>query len=126
MPKGMSGFTQHGNQDYRFGFKDPAAENIADAVGLKPQTLSISGEPEFTAEGKNLEGLTEAFVVAKEKFSFTMSGFIVDLENFGAPGATFDYDGNHFIVTGRKRDVSSQDFQKGEITGMSYPLIDGN
>lgn len=113
---------QYGSADYVFGFDDPEAEAIAAAVGIKPQTLSVSGEPEFTAEAKNLDGMTEAFVVADKKFTFTMSGFVVDKELVAA-GGSFSYDGRFYILTGNKVDISNTDFQKAEVTGMSFPLI---
>jgi hypothetical protein len=115
-------FQQYGSTDYTFGFDDPEAESIATAVGLKPQTLSISGEPEFTAEAKNLDGMTESFVVGDNKFTFTMSGFVVDRSKLD-DNASFEYDGRFFIVTGHKLDIANTDFQKGEVTGVSYPLI---
>jgi hypothetical protein len=115
---------QYGSAEYKFGFDDPEAESIAAAVGIKPQTLSVSGEPEFTAEGKNLDGLTEAFVVADKKFSFTMSGFVTDVDLVNANGS-FTYKGRFFILVGNKVDIANTDFQKAEVTGMSYPLING-
>lgn len=115
-------YTQHGSLDYVFGFDDPAAEQIASAIGVKPQTLSVSSEPEFTAEAKNLEGSTESVVVGEDKFTFTLNGFVTD-KNLLFTGATFDYDGRHYIVMNRKLDVSNEDFQKAELSGSSYPLI---
>lgn len=117
-------FTQYGDNTYRFGFGDAGATAIAAAVGLKPQTLSVSSQPEFTAEAKNEDGLTASFVVGDSKSTFTMSGFIDDVDLFNATGATFTFDGRFYIVTDRKRDVSNTDFEKGEMTGVSYPLID--
>ena len=119
----MPAYTQYGSADYRFGFQDPAAATIAASVGLKPQTLSISSEPEFTAEAKNEDGLTEAFVVADDKKTFTMSGYVTDLAAFNTTGASFTFESDFFIVTSKKRDVANNDFQKGELNGVSYPLI---
>lgn len=115
-------FTQYGSADYKFSFDDPDASAIAALVGLKPQTLSISGEPEYTAEAKNEDGDTEAFVVGDKKYTFTMQGFVVDRTKLDDP-TSFEYDGRFFIVTGHKLDISNTDFQKGELTGVSYPLI---
>lgn len=115
--------TQYGDQRYQFGFNDPAAAAIAAAVGLQPQTLSISGEPEFTAQAQNLSGMTEAHVQGAQKFTFTMSGYVLDSELMGQNGATFTFKGNFFIVQSTKIDVSNTEFQKGEVSGVSYPLI---
>ena len=119
----MADFQQFGSQDYKFGFDDPEASSIATSVGLKPQTLSVSGEPEFTSEAKNESALTESFVVGDKKFNFTMSGFVTDRTKINKVGTTFNYDGRFYIVTGSKLDISNTDFQKGEVTGMSFPLI---
>lgn len=115
---------QYGSANYKFGFDDPEAEAIAAAVGIQPQTLSVSGEPEFTAEGKNLNGLTEAFVVGDKKYSFTMSGFVVDRDLVNANGA-FTYKGSYYILVGNKIDIANTDFQKAEVSGSSFPLISG-
>jgi len=119
----MPNFTQYGDQDYVFGFDDPDAEAIADSVGMYPQTLSVTGEPEFTAEAKNLEGMTAAVVVADKKFQFTMTGFVIDPTKLDA-GGSFEYKGRFYILMGNKLDVSNVDFQKGEVNGSSYVLIE--
>lgn len=118
-------FTQHGSTDYSFGFADDDATAIATAIGIKPEKLSIQSDPEFTAEAKNEDGETASFVVGGTKRQFTLSGFITDLDLFNATGATFNYDGNHYIVVGRTQDDSNTEFRKGQVTGVSYPLIDG-
>lgn len=115
--------TQYGNQDYIFGFDDPDAEAIAAAVGLKPQTLSIRGEPEFTADAHGATGLTESKVVADNKFTFTLAGFVVNRALILDGGTSFTYDGRFFIVMGNNLDIDNKDFQKGEVTGESYPQI---
>lgn len=117
------GVVQHGNQDYSFGFDDPAAQGIGSTTGLVPQDLSVSGEPEFTAEGKDLYGLTVAFVKADQKYNFTMSGYVVDKDLLDEASGTFTYEGKYFIVTSSKKDVSFNEFQKGEIQGVAFPLI---
>lgn len=118
-------FTQHGDQTYTFGFQDGAAAVIAATVGLKPQTLSISGEAEFTAEAQNENGEVAAVVVGPDKRSFTMSGYVVDAALLEAAG-NFTYDGKFFIITGRKIDTSNSEFTKGEISGTSYSNITGS
>lgn len=115
-------YQQHGNLDYVFGFNDANAEALATSIGIKPQTLSISGEPEFTAEAKNEDGETESFVVGADAYNFTLSGFLVDESAFNA-ATNFTFDSRYFIVVGRKRDKSNTDFQKAEFTGRSFPLI---
>lgn len=116
-------FTQHGNQDYVFGFSSPDAATIAAAIGMKPQTLSLSYEPEFQAEAQNQDGEIEAKVVGPDKITFTMSGYVVDEELLKDAGS-FEFDGKFFIITGRKLDLSNTDFQKGELTGESYANIE--
>jgi len=120
----MSNFTQHGNKDYKFGFQDEGAAAIAAACGLKPQTLSITRDPEFQATAANTDGMTESVVVGPDKIAFTMNGYIVDQELFDA-ATNFTYDNKYFILTGRKADTSNTDFTKGEMSGTSYPLITG-
>jgi len=120
----MANFTQHGNKDYKFGFQDAGAAAIAAACGLKPQTLSITSEPEFQAQATNADGMTESVVVGPDKMSFTMNGYIVDEELLKA-ATNFTYDNKYFILAGRKVDTSNTDFTKGEMSGQSYPLITG-
>lgn len=115
-------FTQKGDLTYVFGFNDASAEAIAAAIGIKPQTLSISTEPEFTAEAKNEDGETASYVKGGDKSTFTLTGFLVNEGLFDA-ASDFNFAGDFFIVNNRKLDKSNTDFQKAEITGMSYPLI---
>ncbi|MDR0532717.1 MAG: hypothetical protein LBH01_02060 [Verrucomicrobiales bacterium] len=125
MPRqGMSenGYRQYGDQSYEFGLDSEDALAIANAIGLKPESLEISGEPEFTAEGKNQNGLTAAFAVGDPKYSFTMGGYLVDKAKFAA-AADFTYDGRFFIITSPKENRSNTEFAKCEIGGVSYPLI---
>jgi hypothetical protein len=124
MPEQIApGVKQYGAQKYKFGFGDAGAAAIADAVGLTPQTLDVSSEPEFTAEAQNLYGLTEAFVQSDDKRTFTMSGFITNATLFETPGGTFTYKNKFFIVGSKKETTSNKDFTKGEISGVSFPLI---
>jgi hypothetical protein len=115
-------FTQHGSQDYTFGFDSVDAAAIAAAIGLKPQTLSLSYEPEFTAEAQDEEGETASVVVGQDKISFTMSGYITD-EGLLEAAASFEYDGRFYIVMGRKIDHSNTEFRKGELSGTSWAKV---
>lgn len=116
-------YTQHGNTDYSFGFDDPDAATIAAAVGLKPQTLSLSYEPEFTAEAQDENGETASVVVGQDKINFTLSGYIVDAALIKSADS-FEYDGRFYIIQGRKLDNSNTDFAKGELTGTSWANIE--
>lgn len=116
------GFTQHGDQTYVFGFNDPAAEAIAAAVGIKPQTLRIGSEPEFTAEAKDESGMTAAYVVGDDKHTFAMEGYVVDVDLFKA-ASSFEFDSKTFIINKKDRDTSNQDFQKGSFEGVSFAQI---
>ena len=115
-------FTQNGSTDYTFGFDSVDAAAIASAIGLKPQTLSLNYEPEFTAEAQDENGEVASVVVGQDKIGFTMSGYITDEALLKAAG-NFSYDGRFFIIMGRKIDHSNTEFRKGEITGTSYAGI---
>ena len=117
-------FTQHGNLDYTFGFDSVDAAAIAVAIGLKPQTLSLSYEPEFTAQAQDEMGEVASMVVGQDKISFTMSGYITD-EDLLKVADAFSYDGRYYVVTGKKIDHSNTEFRKGELTGVSYAGIAG-
>ena len=115
-------FTQKGSSDYTFGFNSAGAIAIAAAVGLKPQTLSLNYEPEFTAEAQDEAGEVASVVIGQDKIAFTMNGYITDED--ALKGATdFSYDGRFFIIMSRKIDHSNTEFRKGEVTGMSYAGI---
>lgn len=116
-------FTKFGDGSYKFSFGSGEAATIATAVGLKPQELRISGEPEFTAEAIDEEGEVAAFAVAQDKKTFTLEGYITDEVLFEAEGLDFTFDGRFFIVTGRERTVAARDYQKGNLTGVSYAKI---
>jgi hypothetical protein len=115
-------FTQHGIQDYEFGFQSVAAAAIAAAIGLKPQTLSLSFEPEFQAEAMDENGEVASKVVGQDKVTFTMNGYVTDAALLTA-AVSFEYDGRFYIITGRKVDESNTDFKKGEVTGESFAGI---
>lgn len=115
-------FTQQGNTDYTFGFDSVDAAAIATAVGLKPQTLSLSYEPEFTAEAQDENGEVASVVIGQDKVAFTLSGYITDEELLKDADA-FTYDGRYYIVMGKKIDHSNTEFRKGELTGTSYAGI---
>jgi hypothetical protein len=117
-------FTQHGDGDYEFGFNDASALLIAAAVGVKPQTLSLSYAPEFTAAAENENGETESVVVGEDMIDFTLSGYLVDKDLF-EDGVSFEFDGRYFIIMGRKQDLSNKEFKKAELTGKSYKLVTG-
>jgi len=117
-------FQQHGSADYKFAFDDMDAAAIAAAVGVKPQTLSLSYEPEFTAEATDEGGMVAAVAVGEDKINFTLDGYVTD-ESLIKTGASFEYDGRYFIVMGRKIDTGSTTFKKGQLTGMSYVNVDG-
>lgn len=115
-------FTQHGNTDYTFGFNDVDAAAIAAAIGLKPQTLSLNYEPEFTAEAQDENGEVASVVVGQHKIGFTLTGYIVD-EALLKAADSFTYDGRYFIIKGLKIDHANTEFRKGECTGESYAGI---
>lgn len=116
-------FTQHGSPDYTFGFDSVDATAIAAAIGLKPQTLSLNYEPEFTAEAQDQNGEVASVVVGQDKIGFTLNGYITN-ETLLKGAANFEYDGRFFIIMGRKIDHSNTEFRKGEVTGMSYAGIE--
>jgi hypothetical protein len=115
-------FQQHGSADYKFAFDDVDAAAIAAAVGVKPQTLSLSYEPEFTAEATDENGEVAAVAVGQDKINFTLDGYVVD-ESLIKTGASFEYDGRYYIVMGRKIDTGNTAFKKGQLTGMSYANV---
>ena len=117
-------FRQYGNGEYVFGFNDPAAAALAAAVGLKPQTLKVSGEPEFTAEAKDEEGMTAAFAVGDDMRNIQLNGFLVD-EGLFDGAREFEFDGSFFIVTGRNKDVANTEFKKGDLTARAFSKITG-
>ena len=112
-----------GDGTYIFGFGDGSAAAIKAAVGLTPQKLTISGEPEFVAEAQDEEGYTAALAVADDKQTFTVEGFITNLAAYNATGANFAFDGKFFIVTGRNKDMEPRMYQKGTLTGVCYTKI---
>jgi hypothetical protein len=117
-----NGVRLYGDQSYQFGLNDADALAIADAIGLKPESLEIAGEPEFTAEGRDVNGMTAAFAVGDAKYTFTMSGYLTDKSLFAA-AADFTYDGRFFIITTPKETRSNTDFVKAELQGVCYPQI---
>lgn len=119
----MATFVQHGDQEFIFGFNDPEVSSIADSIGMKPETLKIQHAPEFEAEGKNEDGVTTAYVVGPDKYTFTLSGYVVNKTLFNATGNSFTFESKKFIVTGKSRDLSNTDFMKGEVTGVAFANI---
>ncbi len=116
--------TQHGNQDYVFGFNDTDAATLAATLGMAPTELRIQGEPEFTASAQDESGETVSHVVGGESKNFTMSGYITNDTLFNAAAGTgFSYDSQYFIIESVSRDEKNQDFVRGEFTGKSFPRI---
>lgn len=116
-------FRQHGDTDYVFGFDSVEAAAIAAACGIKPQTLSLNYEPEFTAEAQDEAGEVASVVVGPDKIGFTLSGYVVD-EDLIKTAASFEFEGRFFIIMGRKIDHSNTEFRKGEFTGTSYVNVE--
>ena len=116
-------FTQHGDTEYVFGFDSAEATAIAEATGIKPQTISLSYEPEFTAEAQNELGEVASVVLGPDKIGFTLTGYVVD-DSLIKTAASFEFDGRYFIIMGRKIDSSNTEFRKGEFTGTSYVNIE--
>jgi hypothetical protein len=115
-------FTQHGSTDYVFGFNDAGATALAESIGLKPQTLSLQYEPEFTAEAQDENGEVASVVVGQDKVNFTMTGYITDEAALEA-ATDFEFNGRFYIIMGRKFDTANTEFKKGELSGMSYANI---
>jgi hypothetical protein len=122
-------FQQHGDTKYIFSLATDdedaaaAAAAIEDATGIAPQELQISGEPEFVAEAFGDDGTVKGLAVAPDKRTFTLSGYLVDKATFEGSGVTFTHDGNYFIATGRQITKGTKEFQKAQLTGVSYPGI---
>lgn len=119
---------QYGNQNYKFGFNDPAALAIASSIGLQPRTLTISKDPEFEAEGKNLYAETDAYVRGSPKGDFTIEGYITNPTLFanvikGVTAGTFQFESENYIVKGGKKTVKFDEFQMGEMAGVQFPNI---
>jgi hypothetical protein len=119
-------FTQIGAVKYVFAFKTDsedtatAAAAIETATGIAPQELEISGEPEFVAEAEGPDGTVEAVAIANQKRAFTLTGYLTNKTTFDAEGATFSHDGKTFVVMNRQITKSGKNFQKAQITGMSW------
>jgi hypothetical protein len=116
---------QFGSQQYVFGLPGEAA-TLAGTIGLKPQEVKVTWDPEFEAEGKNTFAETEAYVKGSPKGSFTMSGYIVNLTLFNnaiLTGTGFTFGGKAFIIKGGSPGMKSTEFQMGEFNGVSFPNI---
>jgi hypothetical protein len=114
---------KYGNGDYQFGFNDPNAAAIAEAIGLKPQTMSITSTPEYETSGMDENGVTDVYIVGPDKYTMTLNGYVVDAAAFSAQGATFEFDDKFWIVTNKKRDLSNAELQKAEMTAVSFEQI---
>jgi hypothetical protein len=122
-------FTQHGDTKYIFSFAatgDAATEAAAieAATGIAPQELSISGEAEFVAEAAGADGTVGGLAIAPDKHTFTLSGYLVDLAAFEAEGVAFSHGGRDFFVTGRQLTKAGKEFQKAQMSGVSYAGVD--
>jgi hypothetical protein len=113
-------FKKFGDGNYRFSFQSGEAAAIAAAVGLKPQELRVSGEPEFVAEALDEEGEVAAMAVGQDKKTFTMDGYITNPTLFEEEGLDFTFDGRFYIVTGRERTVATREYEKGQLSGVSH------
>lgn len=114
----MPAYTQFGNTtEYNFGI------TTSDAVaGMALETLTISASPEFMAEAKNDEGMTAALVKGDLKGEFSASGFLTGEAAF--QGVTnFMFDSNFYIIQNKSISQSNTDFQKCEISGISFTNI---
>lgn len=114
----MPAYSQFGNTtDYNFGI------TTSDAVaGMALETLTISSSPEFMAEAKNDEGMTAALVKGDLKGEFSASGFLTSETEFEAV-TNFTFDTNFFIIQNKSISQSNTDFQKCEISGISFTNI---
>ena len=61
--------------------------------------------------------------MAPDKRTYTLTGFIVDLDKFNTAGLTFEFDSKFYIVMGRQRTVATKDYEKGQLTGESYDAV---
>lgn len=119
----MSDYVKHGDQSYKWAFEDVTAPEIP---GMRITELNGDAEPEFTAEAQNSEGLTATFVkteTAKDKKTFTASGFILDAGDFDSNASNFEFNGRFYIITKKGAKYNHRDFQKCDISGVSYALI---
>jgi len=122
-------FTQHGDTRYLFSFVEgssdaaTAAAAIELATGIAPQELVINGEPEFVAEAAGADGTVEGLAVAPPKHTFTLTGYLTNKSTFEGVGIAFEHDGKYFICTGNQLSKAGKDFQKAQLTGVSYPGI---
>jgi hypothetical protein len=116
----MAEYRQHGKNYYKFGIDDPAALEIGAAIGLQPEEIQLSGEPEFEAEAQGVDGITDGMVVGPFKQSMSMNGFVVDPDKLkNANGATFNFDGNYYIVKTVGDTAANRGFRKGTLTAVA-------
>jgi hypothetical protein len=116
---------QFGLTTYQFGFNDASAAAIAATLGLTPQEVTISEEPEVEAEGKDAYNRTVAYVVDDEgKKTLTMNGYVSNSTLFdAAKGKTFTYSGKTYIARTAERGVKKDDFQMGTVTAVNFSKI---
>jgi len=116
---------QFGNSGYGFGFNDAEASAIAAIVGLTPQEVTISDEPEVEAEAKDAFNRTVAYVMDDGgKKGLTLNGYISSAVLFAAAkGKTFTYDGKVYICRTAEKGVKKDDFRTGTITAVNFSQI---
>jgi hypothetical protein len=126
----MATFEQSGQLKYQFGFtdKDTGAmitdiSTIANDIGVSPQELTISYEPEFEAEAQGPDGSTESKVIGPRKGEFSMSGYAVCKGKLLA-NSFFWFDSQLFQVSSREIGYSNQEFQTASLSGTTYSNID--
>jgi predicted transcriptional regulator len=118
----MPDFTKFGDPQYKWAFEDAAAPVVA---GMKITELNLDTEPEFTAEAMNENGLVAAFVKSgadKDKKNFSASGFILDADDLLA-SESFQFRNRFYIILKKGEKYNHRDFQKCDISGVSYALI---
>mgnify|MGYP003655684440 CR=1 FL=1 len=108
--------TEHGEAEYVFGWDDTDAAAIATATGLRPQTLKISGAPEYIAHAEDEDGLKAAKAVANDARTFTMNGYLINKASFEA-AKSFTFETRYYIIEGRDMDVESKEYRKASFTG---------
>jgi hypothetical protein len=116
---------QFGNTGYGYGFTDAEAAAIAATVGLTPQEVTVSDEPEIESEAKDAFNRTVAFVMDDGgKKSLTLNGYISNNALFAAAkGKTFNYGGLVYICRTAEKAVKKDDFRTGTITAVNFSQI---
>jgi hypothetical protein len=116
--------SEHGDGKYEFSWGNTDAAALETLLGVAPMTLSESGAAEFIAKAEDTTGHVAAMAVGDDGKTFTLSGYLTDATKF-EDAVSFTYEGDYFIITGRKRDTASKEYKKCEFTGESYSKITG-